>query len=262
MNINSESSSYFGSRPENLTLGTLFAPWVQPWGLRGDPYLWEDLSNYLSKEPLPASVAQFLAIFENSFVHFVGASLSEPISSVYIERYNHGGISGGYVSFEFWRTTVLQELHRRYLSIKFVDSTALSSNSSVTAPSVGSDSKAKATRMMEKPCRYESYPSGCRFGTTCRFHHSKPVAHFTPFRSQKKQMEALAMSMAVPTTSIGITYPASNSFPVKGLEAPPLTPFMFYPMEEIKVSQDAPNKQSQMLHVARPVWSCSSSALY
>lgn len=155
--------SYQGNFATTKSVGNLFAQWEDSWGLRGDPYLWEELSAFLSKEPLPASVSQLMALIEKAFSQLVGVSLSEGPSTAYVARYDHGGLSGGYVSCEFWRTKVLAELHRRYLSIKYTET-------------------AKSPRMIDKACRYEQYPGGCRFGATCRFHHSKPVVHFAPFR--------------------------------------------------------------------------------
>lgn len=147
-------------RDSKKTVGCLFQPWENKWGLRGDPFLWEEMTLYLSKEPLPASVSQLMALIEKSFAQLVGSSLTETSPSVYVERFDHGGLSGGHICYEFWKDEVLPELHRRYLALKYVDSM-------------------RSPRMIDKPCRYESYPGGCRFGATCRFHHSKPIAHTT-----------------------------------------------------------------------------------
>lgn len=140
------------------TVGCLFQPWGKKWGLRGDPFLWDEMSTYFSKEPLPISASQLMALIEKSFAQLVGCPISHPLPSIYVERFDHGGLSGGHICCEFWREEVLPELHSRYLALKYMDTM-------------------RSPRMIDKPCRYESYPGGCRFGATCRFHHSKPVAH-------------------------------------------------------------------------------------
>jgi hypothetical protein len=139
-------------------VGNLFQPWEKRWGLRGDPFLWDEMSKYLAKEPLPASASQLMELLEKSFALLVGCPISYPLPSVYVDRFDCGGLSGGHICFEFWREEVLPELHSRYLVLRYMDSM-------------------RSPRMIDKPCRYESYPGGCRFGATSQFHHSKPVVH-------------------------------------------------------------------------------------
>lgn len=141
-------------------VGTLFKEWGDKWGLRGDPFLFEEMSHFLNKEPLPASASQLMALIEKAFYQLVGSQLHDPSPSLYVERYNHGGLSGGHVCGEFWREKVLPELHRRYLAVKYANSM-------------------KSPRMNDKPCRYENFPGGCRYGASCRFHHAKPVSSQT-----------------------------------------------------------------------------------
>jgi hypothetical protein len=138
-------------------VGCLFQAWGDLWGLRGDPYLWEELAKLLSKEPLPATVSQLMALIERAFYQLVGSQLTDGSTSFFVDRYNHGGLSGGHVCGEFWRDKVLPELHRRYLTVKYADST-------------------KSPRMIDKPCRYENFPGGCRYGASCRFHHARPIS--------------------------------------------------------------------------------------
>lgn len=129
-------------------MGVLFQEWTASWGLRGDPYLWEEMKDLLSREPLPASVNQLIALLERAFEQIVGCALSTPKKSVYVDRFDHGGMSSGHVCFEFWRDRVFPELQGKYLAIKTTQ-TAIA-----------------------KPCRFEFYPEGCRYGASCRFRHS------------------------------------------------------------------------------------------
>lgn len=150
--------------PRSIFIGSLFQHWDKSWGLRGDPYLWDELRQLLLKEPLPASLTQLVALIEKSFEQLVGAPLSAPVDSIYVDRYNQGGISGGHVCLPFWRNEAIPEIQRKYLSI-YKPATPLSS---------GRTFLSKGPRFIDKPCRYEYYPEGCRFGETCRFRHSHP----------------------------------------------------------------------------------------
>lgn len=152
------------------SVGSLFQPWSKPWGLRGDPFLWEELSQVLAKEPLPASLTQLVALIEKSFEQLVGCSLSTHHNSVYVERYDRGGISGGHICFAFWKGEAIPEIQRNYLALMQPSNNQLNSS----GPSNNSFASSKGPKFIDKPCRYELYPEGCRFGNSCRFRHSLP----------------------------------------------------------------------------------------
>lgn len=95
-------------------IGRLFDPEPQSWGLRGDPFLWHQMQAALSAMPLPASELDLRAILETTFEKLVGVRLGTGESSVFVERFAHGGMSSGHVCPEFWRDTAFPLLLKRY----------------------------------------------------------------------------------------------------------------------------------------------------
>jgi hypothetical protein len=83
------------------------------WGLRGDPYLWDDLENYFLNVCNPCSNEEFLKEFHIAFEQFTGNKLASSEYGIYIPRYNHGGMSGGKVSTEFWSEVAIPLLTER-----------------------------------------------------------------------------------------------------------------------------------------------------
>lgn len=96
------------------TLSELFQPEPISWGCRGDPYLWQEMSEVLATQPLPPSEAQLAEILEATFERLVGLPTSAQESSVFIERHAHGGMSSGHISLVFWRETALPLFLARY----------------------------------------------------------------------------------------------------------------------------------------------------
>jgi hypothetical protein len=140
-------------------MGYLFQPWTDSWGLRGDPYLWEEMLDTLAKEPMPASVTQLIALLERTFEQLVGSPFNIAKESVFVEKYNHGGMSSGHVCIEFWRERIFPELQGRYFTLR----------------SIASPSNSIPNTSIAKPCRFEFYPEGCRYGINCRFRHTFPA---------------------------------------------------------------------------------------
>jgi hypothetical protein len=97
----------------------LFKPEPAQWGLRGDPYLWEEMASVLSDVPLPPTEAQLSALLEETFSRLVGSSLDTSASSVFVERYSRGGMSSGHVSLGFWQETGFPLLRSRYVGNAF-----------------------------------------------------------------------------------------------------------------------------------------------
>lgn len=95
-------------------ISELFKPEPGRWGLRGDPYLWEEMASTLADVPLPPTEGQFNELVEETFARLVGAPLDSREDSVWVERYSHGGMSTGQVSFAFWREIGIPLLCSRY----------------------------------------------------------------------------------------------------------------------------------------------------
>ncbi|MDS4022885.1 MAG: hypothetical protein RKR03_20620 [Candidatus Competibacter sp.] len=97
------------------TVGELFKSEPQNWGLRGDPFLWQDLARIFRPVPLPDSVDILKAMLEGAFV----AMTAHPINTCdmfYVERYTHGGMSSGYVDPGFWRQNGFPLLVSRFIA--------------------------------------------------------------------------------------------------------------------------------------------------
>jgi hypothetical protein len=83
------------------------------WGFRGDPYLWRDLQEYMCSAKQPQNEEAFEKLFKEAFAHLTGKEL-ERNSMIYVEKYNHGGMSGGRIAVEFWVDTGLPLLKKRF----------------------------------------------------------------------------------------------------------------------------------------------------
>lgn len=86
------------------------------WGLRGDPYLWQELADHFASVPLPDSEAQLAHLLTQAFAMLTG----QPITSemlIAVDRFPRGGMSGGLVSPQFWRETAVPLLLTRYKKI-------------------------------------------------------------------------------------------------------------------------------------------------
>ena len=98
------------------TVGQLFQgkPWQ--WGLRGDPYLWQEMAEHFAETPLPDTTAQLEQLLAQAFEALCG----QPITAeefIAVERFPRGGMSGGMVSPAFWRETAVPLLLKRLSEI-------------------------------------------------------------------------------------------------------------------------------------------------
>jgi hypothetical protein len=86
------------------------------WGLRGDPYLWQELVQALAKQTLPDSPAAVDALLVSLYLSLVGEAPC-PGRYPYVARYAHGGMSSGYVDADFWLAQGLPLLRGRLLTL-------------------------------------------------------------------------------------------------------------------------------------------------
>lgn len=98
------------------SLARVFQPPPPRWGLRGDPYLWQEMEQALAAAPLPASPAALADLLANLYLQLVGEA---PHASrhTFVARFAHGGMSSGYVDADFWLTQGLPLLQRRLLAL-------------------------------------------------------------------------------------------------------------------------------------------------
>jgi hypothetical protein len=83
------------------TVAEIFEIHPEHWGLRGDPYLWEDLKEFFSNIPLPYSVERFKKSFHIFYKLTSGYEIKAG-EKFYIPGYDEGGMSGGMIHSSFW----------------------------------------------------------------------------------------------------------------------------------------------------------------
>jgi len=71
------------------------------WGLRGDPFLWDEMHQYFSEKELPYTQEQFDAEFRCQFKLMTGDELGSA-KRTFVRRYAMTGMSKGTVSHTFW----------------------------------------------------------------------------------------------------------------------------------------------------------------
>lgn len=104
-------------RKDTDTIAALFEEKPFQWGLRGDPHLWNEMSEYFKHTPIPETADELVNLIETVFKSLTGHSISEK-TNFYIERFSHGGMSSGVISPEFWMNKVIPMLRERYKSLK------------------------------------------------------------------------------------------------------------------------------------------------
>ena len=99
------------------TLSQIFQNEPISWGLRGDPYLWQELKAALGDQPYPETETDLYILIHQTYEQLTGHSIREK-EQFFVERYAHGGMSSGYVSPPFWIETGIPLLLERYRETK------------------------------------------------------------------------------------------------------------------------------------------------
>jgi hypothetical protein len=94
------------------TVSKIFEQKPERWGLRGDPFLWDELQQVFTTIPLPCSKTCFIHHFEKFFQELTNHSFKSE-SDNWVEKYDHGGMSSGGISVQFWRENALPVLISR-----------------------------------------------------------------------------------------------------------------------------------------------------
>ena len=95
------------------TFEALLTPAPERWGLRGDPFLWEELRASLGRQELPDSVSALLKTISARFRELTAHKLLNE-GQLFIKRYSHGGMSSGYIDMGYWRGPLWRELVSRF----------------------------------------------------------------------------------------------------------------------------------------------------
>jgi hypothetical protein len=95
------------------SLATLFEHKPATWNLRGDPHLWREMKELFEGHAQPDTEEALMALLTQTFEPLIGVALTEQ-GPVFVERYNHGGMTSGSVSPPFWAEKVFPLLLARY----------------------------------------------------------------------------------------------------------------------------------------------------
>ncbi len=96
------------------TMNALFEPKPTQWSLRGDPFLWEAMKSNFTATPMPNNAESLAKLIRQQFKEITSHSLDED-KYFKLHQFNHGGMSGGGISPEFWRNTLIPLLQQRLL---------------------------------------------------------------------------------------------------------------------------------------------------
>ncbi len=99
--------------PNPTCIADLFQKKPGQWGLRGDPYLWQEMADQFAQMPLPQSSEQLAQLLMQTFEALTGQAIVAE-QFIAVERFPRGGMSGGLVSPKFWRETAVPILLARY----------------------------------------------------------------------------------------------------------------------------------------------------
>lgn len=102
------------------TVASLFSTMGIQWGLRGDPYLWDEMRGYFADTPLPKTAVSFQNLIKEAFTLLTSHPFptEADLAPIPIKRFDHGGMSSGLVSPDFWRNKAIPELTNRYNEAK------------------------------------------------------------------------------------------------------------------------------------------------
>jgi hypothetical protein len=98
------------------TFTDLFWPRPEQWGLRGDPFLWDELSACLAAVVLPNSAQEVISSLEEAIMRLTGATFDGQ-DAYFVERYGGGGMSGGHISRQYWASTGIPLLVSRFKEV-------------------------------------------------------------------------------------------------------------------------------------------------
>ena len=87
------------------------------WGLRGDPYLWDEMQTACAGKPLDIDDNKLVGIIGELFEKTTGQTLALGVRA-FIKEYDHGGMSSGYVSGDFWIAKGIPQLLENLKRVK------------------------------------------------------------------------------------------------------------------------------------------------
>jgi len=94
--------------------GRFFEKAPSTWGLRGDSLLWNEMKAALGKTDLSTNAKELNTRLRESFKKLTGEKV-EKGHQIYVKRFNIDGMSGGFVSCNFWLEEGFPLIVKRYL---------------------------------------------------------------------------------------------------------------------------------------------------
>lgn len=94
-------------------LSLLFHPDPHLGGLRGDPYLWADLTILADTLMLPATEEELTDLLRVLIRNLLGQDLV-PGQYIFVPRYSFGGMSSGHIDADSWLKGILPLLRKRF----------------------------------------------------------------------------------------------------------------------------------------------------
>lgn len=101
----------------SVFVSAIFEEEPKYWGLRGDPYLWEEMRKEFSTVPITISLEEFEKEFQETFEKLTGSPLASGCD-IFLSKYAHGGMSSGQICVEFWIEDALPLLVERLKGFK------------------------------------------------------------------------------------------------------------------------------------------------
>lgn len=90
--------------PGEGVLGDAFDVMHRQWGMRGDPHVWEALRDLLADAPTPCQTGAVRHAFTDGIHRLTGIDVDrEERHQVYLDGFDHGGMSGGVLDVDWWR---------------------------------------------------------------------------------------------------------------------------------------------------------------
>lgn len=92
----------------------IMEPTPDRWGLRGDPFFWEELRQHFDKIPMPYDEWNLKLDIYRLFSQVTNGEWLSKAGYVFVAKYAHGGMSSGKLCGDFWRDEAIPLLMERY----------------------------------------------------------------------------------------------------------------------------------------------------
>jgi hypothetical protein len=105
----------------DINISTLFNYEPKQWGLRGDQHLWDEMRIESRQRKLLENEELMEKYFYDLFYELTGYEITTKKQKVLIKHYPRYGMSGGYISTEWWIKNGIPFIMERYKKIKLAN---------------------------------------------------------------------------------------------------------------------------------------------